>query len=131
MEVCVYDKTICIKVVTTCTLFGPMREIRVCLFVLFCVWQIGFLKEVGLKLTEVSSRGVHGMYFLVFVVESNFQMAVESNYAIPIATLSDWLKNSALVFFSTNKERNQNKPHLLWAIFPALSKLQVIAGNFE
>ena len=72
MEVCVYDKTICIKAVTTCTLFGPMREIRVCLFVLFCVWQIGFLKEVGLKLTEVSSRGVHGMYFLVFVVESNF-----------------------------------------------------------
>ena len=131
MEICVYDKTICIKVVTTCTLFGPMREIRVCLFVLFCVWQIGFLKEVGLKLTEVSSRGVHGMYFLVFVVESNFQMAVESNYAIPIATLySDWLKNSAPVFFSTKKERNQNKPHLLWAIFPALSKLQVIAGNF-
>lgn len=59
-------------------------------------------------------------------------MAVESNYAIPIATLySDWLKNSAPVFFSTNKERNQNKPQLLLAIFPALSKLQVIAGNFE
>ena len=81
------------------------------MFVLFCVWQIGFLKEVGLKLTEVSSRGVHGMYFHVFGVESNFQMAVESNYAIPIATLSNWLKNSAPVFFSTNKKRNQNKPH--------------------
>ena len=26
-------------------------------------------------------------------------MAVESNYAILIATLSDWLKNSAPVFF--------------------------------
>ena len=51
------------------------------------------------------------MYFHVFGVESNFQMAVESNYAIPIATLSNWLKNSAPVFFSTNKKRNQNKPH--------------------
>ena len=66
-------------------------------FLRFCVSQIGFLKEVGLKLIEVSSRGVHGMYFHVFVVESNFQMTVESNDAI--VTLSYWLKNFLPVFF--------------------------------
>ena len=76
-----------------------MRKIFVCLFVLFCVSQIGFLKEVGLKLTEVSSRGVHGMYFHVFGVESNFQLTVESNNAIAIDVLGDWLKNLAPIFF--------------------------------
>ena len=96
-----------------------MRKIFVCLFVLFCVSQIGFLKEVGLKLTEVSSRGVHGMYFHVFGVERNFQLTVESNNAIAIDVLGDWLKNLAPIFFSSNEERNQNKLHLVWAIFPA------------
>ena len=39
-----------------CSLYG-----RVYFLVLYFRFQIGFLKEVGMKLTEVSSRGVHGM----------------------------------------------------------------------
>ena len=46
-------------------------------------------------------------------------MIVESNYAIVIATLSDWLKGLAPVF-STNEKQNQNQSHHVHVIFPAL-----------
>ena len=46
-------------------------------------------------------------------------MTVESNYAVAIATLGDWLKKSR-ASFSTNKKQNQNQSHLVRAIFPAL-----------
>ena len=54
-------------------------------------------------------------------------MTVESNYAIAIATLSDWLKNSAAASFSTNEKQNQNQSRLVRVIFSALFKQ--ITGN--
>ena len=45
-------------------------------------------------------------------------MTVESNYVIAIAVLSDWLKRLAPV--SNNENQNQNQPHLVRVIFPAL-----------
>ena len=46
-------------------------------------------------------------------------MTVKTNYAITIATLSDWLKKPR-ASFSTNEKQNQNQSHLERAIFPAL-----------
>ena len=45
-------------------------------------------------------------------------MTVESNYAIAIATLSDWFKCRAS--FSTSEKKSQNQSQLARAIFPAL-----------
>ena len=46
-------------------------------------------------------------------------MTVESNYAIAIATLTDWLKRFAPVFLAKEKQ-NKNQSHLSNMIFPAL-----------
>ena len=46
-------------------------------------------------------------------------MTVESDYAITIATLCDWLKRLAPVF-STNEKQNQHQSHHVHVIFPAL-----------
>ena len=59
---------------------------------------------------------------------SSFQITVKNNYAIAIATLSDWLKNLALVFQPMRSKTNRN----LYVRFScASSKLQAIAGNSE
>ena len=59
-------------------------------------------------------------------------MIVESNYAIAIATLSDWLKTLAPVF--NQWEVNQNQSHHVRVIFPALwasgrSLLEIVIGS--
>ena len=55
-------------------------------------------------------------------------MAVESNYAITIATLTDWMKNLRQVFLANEK---QNPSHLVRAISRALKKLYVISRNSD
>ena len=45
-------------------------------------------------------------------------MAVESNYVILIAMLSDWLKDLALSL--TDEKQTQNPPCLTWAVFSGL-----------
>ena len=59
-------------------------------------------------------------------------MAVESNYAIAIASLGDWLQNLAPVF---QPIRSKFKPKLIAActrdFSRAFSKLQVIGRNSE
>ena len=45
-------------------------------------------------------------------------MTVESNFAIAIAVLSDWLKN--LVPVSQLEKQNQNQSQFVSGIFPAL-----------
>ena len=48
-------------------------------------------------------------------------MTVESNYAIKIATLSDWFKNLAPVYQPMRKKiQNQSRLATVCAIFPAL-----------
>ena len=51
-------------------------------------------------------------------------MTVESNYAIMIATPSDWLKNLAPGFQAMRSNTNHN-------LYMQLSKLQVIARNSD
>ena len=51
-------------------------------------------------------------------------MTVESNYAIAVVMLSDWLCENSHASFSTHHKENQNQ--LL-----VLSKLQVTAGNSD
>ena len=48
-------------------------------------------------------------------------MAVESNYAIAIATVRGWLKSLTMASFSNNdmQNQNQNQSHLVPAIFLA------------
>jgi len=47
-------------------------------------------------------------------------MIIETNYAIAIAALSDWLKNLALVFQLMRSETKTNRIGIVRAIFPAL-----------
>ena len=58
-------------------------------------------------------------------------MTVESNYAIPIATLSDWFKNLSSVYQSM--KRGKPKPIATSArgFSRALSKLHEIATNLD
>ena len=57
-------------------------------------------------------------------------MTVESNDAIAIASLNDWLKKSR-ASFSTNENQNQHQWNFLRAtfFFHALTKLQLLAMN--
>ena len=57
-------------------------------------------------------------------------MTVESNYAIRIASLSDWLKNLALLFQPTRSKTKTN-PTLCARFFAALSKLQFSVDWFN
>ena len=57
-------------------------------------------------------------------------MKVESNYAIAIATLSDWLKRLAPVFQPMrSKNKTSCTPYAFF--FRALSELQIIARNCD
>ena len=63
--------------------------------------------------------------------ECRFQLTVESDYEIVIATLGDWLTNPATVFQRTRGKTNS--PIALWTrgFSRALSKLQVIPRNSQ
>ena len=56
-------------------------------------------------------------------------MTVESNYAVAVATASDWLKNLALVFQPMRKKTKTNRTLRARSFPRALSKLQAIARN--
>ena len=58
------------------------------------------------------------MVIMSFLVQSlsNFQMTVESNYAIAIATLSDWLKRFAPVFQPTRIKTKTNRAMYAWFV---------------
>ena len=59
-------------------------------------------------------------------------MTVESNYAIAIATLSDWLKNIAPIFQSMrSKTKIKINRSLEARLSRASSKLQVIVRNSD
>ena len=49
-------------------------------------------------------------------------MTVESNYTIAITTLNIWLQNVSTVFL-TNEKQNQNRSHLVRAIFPCYEQV--------
>ena len=49
-------------------------------------------------------------------------MTVESNYAIAITTLNVWLQNVSPVFL-TNEKQNQNRSHVVHAIFPCYKQV--------
>ena len=52
-------------------------------------------------------------------LQSSFQMTVESNYVIVIATLSDWLKRLAPVFQPMRSKTKTNRT-MYASFFPAL-----------
>ena len=56
-------------------------------------------------------------------------MTVENNYAIAIATLSDWLKSLAPVFQSMRSKTKTNRTLYTLYLVRALRKLQIIAKN--
>ena len=61
---------------------------------------------------------------------SSFQMTVESNYAIAITTLGDWLKISRQ-FFNQWEAKPKPIPLCTHGFSRALSKLHVIARNSD
>ena len=62
---------------------------------------------------------------------SSFQRTIESNYAIAIAALCDWLIKNIAQVFQPMRSKTKTKRTLFARFFGALSKLKVIAGNSD
>ena len=104
------------------------------LWKLFCLLPFYFL-TLGLcsdkwkKLTRIlneftASWGLHFLQvqILVVTVQSSFQMTVESNYVIAIATLSDWLQRLAPVFQPMRIKTKTNCTMYSW-FFPRFERV--------
>ena len=52
--------------------------------------------------------------------QDSFERIVESNYAIAIATLGDWLKKSRAGYSTNKKQKFKTNPTLYARDFPAL-----------
>ena len=62
-----------------------------------------------------------------FTISEQFQMAVERNYVVAIATLSDWLTNLALVFQPMRSKTKTNRT--LYTLF--FLRFKQITGNCQ
>ena len=82
-----------------------------------------FLSSIALCVSCCRTCNTHMVIQLS--AESSFQMTVESNYAIAIATRSDWLKNLAPVFQPMRSETNTNCS-LYARFFP---RFEQVTGN--